>query len=464
MDLGFHSLPGRSRTSAQRSSPTSTESLDKTNDDPAYMSSQQLGSSRQFLAETRYSQPGYTAQTNHTTRTSPYTYHHPAHWADGSIRPLRQFSPPGDVCEPPISDTAPPGPTIYQIPIDTSVSSTQRLRSPVLDTSIPGPSREFQSYPIISSNSFPSEYHHPAGRSHDTHDGFYSTRGSGSSDLLSSQVLDPLYFISNTGPPSNKSDYNLSSVIRTDTLSSIPMCNNSGSSPSPTHPSLATPDLLSSDGRSRLVTDSNSVLNCDQSLQPSRDVIEEPLNNSKAVSFTQLVKKKKSKMHDCGICGKSFPRPSGLRTHMNTHNNLKPYPCGFPGCRRSFAVRSNAKRHLRTHGVLPLPTLDDPAPYVVGFSAPTVMPPPSAQVPSKAPFRLRWMPPSLIHRSNADSLKSVSDPEYSDDEGEPEEASTLSPPLHPVTPSIRADDGDDEYEERNSYAEAGSHPYHPSQV
>ena len=63
-----------------------------------------------------------------------------------------------------------------------------------------------------------------------------------------------------------------------------------------------------------------------------------------------------------------LPRPSGLRTHMRSHNNikrvypvncvlnfvwlirtLKAYPCTFPGCLKMFGVRSNAKRHLGTH-------------------------------------------------------------------------------------------------------------------
>ncbi|KAF9030369.1 hypothetical protein BDZ89DRAFT_949821 [Hymenopellis radicata] len=63
-----------------------------------------------------------------------------------------------------------------------------------------------------------------------------------------------------------------------------------------------------------------------------------------------LRKKKKSKMHQCEICQHEFPRPSGLRTHMNSHNNIRPYGCPFPGCEKTFGVRSNAKRHLRTHG------------------------------------------------------------------------------------------------------------------
>ncbi|KAF8496955.1 hypothetical protein JB92DRAFT_2746159, partial [Gautieria morchelliformis] len=54
-------------------------------------------------------------------------------------------------------------------------------------------------------------------------------------------------------------------------------------------------------------------------------------------------------MHICWICHKEFPRPSGLATHMNTHSGAKPYRCPVPACSKTFAVRSNARRHLRIH-------------------------------------------------------------------------------------------------------------------
>lgn len=149
---------------------------------------------------------------------------------------------------------------------------------------------------------------------------------------------------------------------------------------------------------------------------------------------------------------------------------LTAYPCGFPGCNRSFGVRSNAKRHLRTHGVIPAPAVSpnstDP-PYVVGFCTPMIggAPQPSSSshhqlhsiegggeedfplpggsrlpgdhnganihhhhtqdhqgqsdvqqqqqheiMGSAAPaLKLRWMPPSLTTRTNASSLREVVD-------------------------------------------------------
>ncbi|TFK35908.1 hypothetical protein BDQ12DRAFT_610936 [Crucibulum laeve] len=124
----------------------------------------------------------------------------------------------------------------------------------------------------------------------------------------------------------------------------------------------------------------------------------------------QPAKKKKVKYHECEICHKLFPRPSGLRTHMNIHTNEKPYACSFPGCTKTFSVVSNAKRHERTHGVGLSPSDQPPElPYVVDFSAP-VVPPSSVAHGPKEPLNLRWMPPGVDTRRGRFQQMSESPP------------------------------------------------------
>lgn len=121
---------------------------------------------------------------------------------------------------------------------------------------------------------------------------------------------------------------------------------------------------------------------------------------------------------------------------------------------RSFGVRSNAKRHLRTHGIIPAPAVNPnsaDAPYIVGFCPPVIAVPHSSSNPqSQSPsveggddfrslgirlvgdnasiqirshgqsdvqldmnpvplLKLKWMPPSLTTRTNAESLREVKD-------------------------------------------------------
>ncbi|KAJ7665985.1 hypothetical protein DFH06DRAFT_264157 [Mycena polygramma] len=103
-------------------------------------------------------------------------------------------------------------------------------------------------------------------------------------------------------------------------------------------------------------------------------------------------------MHRCGVCKKEFPRPSAVRTHMHVHDNERPYTCGFPDCPKTFSVRSNARRHYRTHGVRsPQPDPDSPIESQADFKfaepidAPVQPPPPPLSL-SQAPFRVRWVP------------------------------------------------------------------------
>lgn len=68
--------------------------------------------------------------------------------------------------------------------------------------------------------------------------------------------------------------------------------------------------------------------------------------------------------------------PFSIISLFSHPRNYIAYPCGFPGCERTFGVRSNAKRHLRTHGVAPTPMAAPTShvQYVVGFETPVVLP------------------------------------------------------------------------------------------
>ncbi|KAF9024276.1 hypothetical protein BDZ89DRAFT_954869 [Hymenopellis radicata] len=117
-------------------------------------------------------------------------------------------------------------------------------------------------------------------------------------------------------------------------------------------------------------------------------------------------------MHRCEICKHDFPRlvafpisaycilifcsPSGLRTHMNSHNGIRPFPCTFPGCEKTFGVRSNMKRHLRTHG--PPPAEMDYWQLEYPHSSPST--PQSVHPPDSAIRTTQsWSPPNAFEAS-----------------------------------------------------------------
>lgn len=129
------------------------------------------------------------------------------------------------------------------------------------------------------------------------------------------------------------------------------------------------------------------------------------------------------------------------------------YKCPIPNCTKSFAVRSNAKRHLRTHGIFPSsehPTA--PSQFTVGFDAPIIS---EVHEVGKLPSKLRWVPQSLATRTNVEFLR---DAQSDSDEEYPPSCPVLSVPLPAVVPSSPKWSNDD-FEDRNSYEDMGASPY-----
>ncbi|KAI0322908.1 hypothetical protein OF83DRAFT_1091219 [Amylostereum chailletii] len=104
----------------------------------------------------------------------------------------------------------------------------------------------------------------------------------------------------------------------------------------------------------------------------SDDTPDLPAKNDRDSDHAPSRRKMKVKMHTCTVCNKMFPRPSGLKTHMNSHSGDKPFTCPVANCAKSFTVRSNAKRHLRTHGIFPPPPRPAAATGTVDFDTPVV--------------------------------------------------------------------------------------------
>ncbi|WVF70045.1 hypothetical protein IAT40_004832 [Kwoniella sp. CBS 6097] len=73
------------------------------------------------------------------------------------------------------------------------------------------------------------------------------------------------------------------------------------------------------------------------------------------------------KRHKCQICGRGFARAFNLKSHVQTHNPLrpKPYQCPHPSCKRGFSRLHDLERHrqgihsdgplveAKRHGVTP---------------------------------------------------------------------------------------------------------------
>ncbi|KAG8216939.1 hypothetical protein J3R82DRAFT_7216 [Butyriboletus roseoflavus] len=191
---------------------------------------------------------------------------------------------------------------------------------------------------------------------------------------------------------------------------------------------------------------------------PSPNSVPFPLAHSPANSRvgdqrpTGSKHQKKSKMHQCEQCKKMFPRPSGLATHMNSHSGAKPYKCNVANCDKSFAVRSNAKRHLRTHGINPSSSDILSAPrFAVGFEEPMVT---QVHDAGKQPASYRWIPHNQSHEGEwhpQGSSSSVA--------GGSRTGLTFQVSMSSATSSSVSNGSDDDYDEVASSSVADTQQY-----
>jgi len=133
--------------------------------------------------------------------------------------------------------------------------------------------------------------------------------------------------------------------------------------------------------------------------------------------------------------------------HMNSHSRMKrkgdniardcvlgltemiDFWCPVESCNKSFAVHSNAERHLRTHGINPATeTTSEALEYAVDFETPMV---PEVRQANQVPAMFKWVPQGMTSQTSIvwknTSSESESDGEVS--------LSTLSMPLPLAPPS-----------------------------
>ncbi|KAK7048843.1 hypothetical protein R3P38DRAFT_2871663 [Favolaschia claudopus] len=158
-------------------------------------------------------------------------------------------------------------------------------------------------------------------------------------------------------------------------------------------PRLPEPSGSSFDAQSSAPS-SSSPASSSRLFRSSTPLIIETIPSREQLTVEREMRRRQSRaaqMHACRICGKQFPRRSGLETHMNTHTGVRPYSCPFPGCEKVFNVLSNARRHHNTHFYQPPPP-PPPEPVVIRFADPIVedAPAPPRDAESQAAFNVRW--------------------------------------------------------------------------
>jgi hypothetical protein len=148
-----------------------------------------------------------------------------------------------------------------------------------------------------------------------------------------------------------------------------------------------------------------------------------------------------------------------------TLQRLTAFKCPVPSCDRHFAVRSNAKRHLKTHGINPS-LMEGPSQgtnFMVGFEEPLVNH--HVHDAGRPPTRLRWIPHSLATRTQP-VTEWIGSQSLCGDESKRTCPTKLSVALPAgAAPSLSLSQASAyRYDDSNDYAEAGSRHYHPSQV